>query len=564
MLSPLSEYIHARKYRDPGETFEQAMERLVRTLMEGEREGDKILARDMLMSQSFMPAGRIQAAVGSTKKVTPYNCFVSGAINDSFVHGSGSIMDRAKEAATTMRMGGGIGYDFSTLRPRGAPVRGLSSQSSGPISFMDIFNAVCLCTASTDQRRGAQMGVMRVDHPDILEFVRAKQNSDRLTGFNTSVAVTDAFMNAVEQDHLFPLVFGGVVHSSISARYVWDEIMRSTYDWAEPGVLFIDRINQMNNLRSVEEIAATNPCGEQPLPPFGACLLGSFNLPKYVRHDGLGYNLRYSKLALDVSIAVRMMDRVVDVANYPLPEQEDEAKAKRRMGLGVTGLANAVEALGHPYGSPGFVRETRKILNMIARAAYLESAELAKERGAFPLFEEVRDDFLTSPFVQRLGIDVVNEIGRKGIRNSHLTSIAPTGTISLCADNVSSGIEPVFGYQVAREVRTALGVETLRLGDYGFVQFGVRGKLQKDVTVEEHVAVLEAAQAWVDSSVSKTVNVPGEMDFDAFKDVYRLAWSAGAKGCTTYRVGGKRAGILTAEEGASCKIDAETGRRECS
>lgn len=281
--TPFAEEIHKSKYRGEGESFREAMNRVASALSDDDRHYQAF--RDILLHQRFMPAGRIQTSMGSSKGTTPYNCYVSGTIEDSFVSGDGCIMDRAKEAAATMRMGGGIGYDFSSLRPRGDFIRKLQSKSSGPVSFMDIFDSVCRCVASSGHRRGAQMGVLRVDHPDIEEFVHAKQNSDRLTGFNVSVAVTDKFMEAVENDRMFPLQWAGKVYKEIRARDLWETIMRSTWDWAEPGVLFIDRINEMNNLYYCETIAATNPCGEQPLPPYGACLLGSFNLVKYLHQD---------------------------------------------------------------------------------------------------------------------------------------------------------------------------------------------------------------------------------------------------------------------------------------
>ncbi|WP_174834279.1 adenosylcobalamin-dependent ribonucleoside-diphosphate reductase, partial [Staphylococcus aureus] len=430
--------------------------------------------RDALLGMRFLPAGRIQSAMGSTRQVTPYNCYVSGTINDSFVDGEGSIMVRAAEAAATMRMGGGIGYDFSTLRPRGDLIRKLQSHSSGPISFMHIFDAICKCVASSGHRRGAQMGVMRVDHPDIEEFIHAKQPGKdvqplwdlvaelpegaqkqqlimslqqtlKLTGFNVSVAITDKFMECVASGEPFPLTFEGRTYREVDARALWDAIMRGTWDWAEPGVLFIDAINRMNNLWYCETIAATNPCGEQPLPPYGACLLGSFNLVKYIYKDGAGrFSFDWDQYREDIPQVVRAMDNVVDRAIYPLPQQKQEAKDKRRMGLGITGLANAAEALGHEYGSPAFLAFEAEVLDTLRDESYLASAHIAKVKGSFPKFD--KDKYLQGQFIKTLREDVRDAIAKYGIRNSHLTSIAPTGTISLCADNVSSGIEPVFAY----------------------------------------------------------------------------------------------------------------------
>ena len=601
---PYSQELHSQKYRGSGESFREAMNRIAAAL----KDDDQHFAdfRDALLGMRFLPAGRIQSAMGSTRQVTPYNCYVSGTINDSFVDGEGSIMVRAAEAAATMRMGGGIGYDFSTLRPRGDLIRKLQSHSSGPISFMHIFDAICKCVASSGHRRGAQMGVMRVDHPDIEEFIHAKQPGKdvqplwdlvaelpegaqkqqlvmslqqtlKLTGFNVSVAITDKFMECVASGEPFPLTFEGRTYREVDARALRDAIMRGTWDWAEPGVLFIDAINRMNNLWYCETIAATNPCGEQPLPPYGACLLGSFNLVKYIFKDGAGrYAFDWDQYREDIPQVVRAMDNVVDRAIYPLPQQKQEAKDKRRMGLGITGLANAAEALGHEYGSPAFLAFEAEVLDTLRDESYLASAHIAKVKGSFPKFD--KDKYLQGQFIKTLREDVRDAIAQYGIRNSHLTSIAPTGTISLCADNVSSGIEPVFAYSFDRTVIEFSGPRVETVEDYGARVFGVRGKACSRVTVQEHVAALTVAAQRVDSAVSKTCNVPSDISWEDFKNVYVSAWEGGAKGCTTFRLGGKRSGILVAkddgnepeadapetEEPASqCRIDPATGRREC-
>lgn len=593
--TPFAEDIHRQKYRGEGESFREAMNRVASALRDDDDHYQAF--REILLNQRFLPAGRIQAAVGSTRGVTPYNCYVSGTIEDSFVDGEGSIMDRAKEAAATMRMGGGIGYDFSTLRPRGDYIRKLQSKSSGPVSFMDIFDAVCRCVASSGHRRGAQMGVLRVDHPDIEEFIHAKQNSDKLTGFNVSVAVTDEFMEAVEHDLDFNLRWGGRVYKTIKARDLWETIMRSTWDWAEPGVLFIDRINEMNNLYYCETIAATNPCGEQPLPPYGACLLGSFNLVKYVgwfheaeyhaveEGDSVRMKVRqfdFDQLSEDILHVVRAMDNVVDRAVYPLQAQKREALSKRRMGLGVTGLANAAEALGLTYGSPEFLAFEAEVLEHLTVQAYMTSAILAKEKGPFPLYDEAL--YMAGKFVRQLPDEVKELIRAYGIRNSHLTSIAPTGTISLTADNVSSGIEPVFSYQMERTVIEFDGPVVQVIEDYGVREFGVRGRKTSEVTIGEHLAVLETAAKYIDSAISKTCNVPSTTPWDEFKEVYMHAWRAGCKGITTYQTGGKRGAVLVEKEedaldgeallsdqnsdaseepASTCYIDPVTGRHEC-
>lgn len=548
--------VHCFKHRMPGESFRDVCNRVAQALADN---GDHYhLFRSILLSQSFMPGGRIPTGIGTSKQVTPYNCFVSGTINDSFTSGEGSIMQRAHQAAATMRMGGGIGYDFSRLRPRGELIAALQSQASGPVSFMRIYNEVGLVTASSGHRRGAQMGILRVDHPDIEEFILAKHNQDQLTGFNLSIAVTDEFMEAVADDRPFDLRWGGKVYRTIDARHLWELIMRSTWDWAEPGVIFIDRINAENNLAYCETIEATNPCGEQPLPPFGACLLGSFNLTKYLRlREGVRladslYWFDYQQLIADIPNVVRAMDNVVDRAIYPLEEQAQEARSKRRIGLGVTGLANAGEALGHPYGTDEFLKFTDKVLYTIKRYAYAASADLAAEKGPFPKFQ--RDEYCDSPFIRRLSVEVQAAIQEKGIRNSHLISIAPTGTISFCADNVSNGIEPVFSHYTNRPVYMPDGQLHVfeDVPDYAVGQLGIYGRTAMEIGAEEHIAVLTTAQRHVDSSISKTCNVDADMPWENFKSLYFKAWRGGAKSCSTFNTGGKRAGHLEASSSGEC------------
>jgi ribonucleoside-diphosphate reductase alpha chain len=574
----ISEEIHKMKYRSVGETYKEAMTRVSDALKDGEEHFEAF--RGILYNMRFLPAGRVQSAMGAPRRVTPYNCFVSMTIEDS-MHG---IMEAAANAAKTMQLGGGIGYDFSTLRPHGSLIRSLDSKSSGPMSFMGIFDAVCKTIASAGHRRGAQMAVLRVDHPDIETFIRAKNNSTELTQFNMSVGVTDEFMQAVKDDTDFDLVFEGQVYRTVSATALWDDILRSTWDWAEPGILFIDRINKKNNLHYCETIAATNPCGEQPLPPNGACLLGSFNLVKYVKHNGIQSGDKatfdYEKLKADIPHVVRAMDNVVDRAVYPLPAQEKEAKDKRRMGLGVTGVANAIEALGFPYGSPDFMDTMEEIMRTIRDGCYRASIDLAKEKGPFPLYSH---KFLDSGFAQTLPGDIRNDIGEYGIRNSHLLSVAPTGTISLSADNVSSGIEPVFSHYYDRTIQTFDGPRVERVEDYGVREFGVKGMAADALSVFDHVRVLNLASKYVDSACSKTCNVGDDVTWEQFKDVYMQAYDGGSSGCTTFRASGKRFGILNAstsedaaietvievdafvdeKEGGACYHDPATGLRTC-
>lgn len=550
--------LHADKYRLPRETFEESAVRNAAAMQDSD-EHRKAL-KDIFLHQRFMPAGRVQNAMGSPRRVTAYNCFVSGVIEDSLE----SIMDRAKEAAKTMQLGGGIGYDFSNIRPYGDRIVSTDSAASGPVSFANIYDSVCGTIVSAGARRGAQMLVLRVDHPDIERFIRAKRNDDALLNFNISVAVTDEFMRCVRDDKPFDLTFNGRSYKTINARLLWDEIMRSTWDWAEPGVLFIDRINNDNPLQYVETISATNPCGEQPLPPYGACLLGSFNLVSYVE-DG---KLNLDQLVSDVPHVVRAMDNVIDRTKYPLPEQEAEAKSKRRMGLGITGLANALTLCGHRYGSDTAVRFTRKIMRTITYELYRASIELAKEKGPFKLFEA--DKYIESGFISRLPDDIRAAIREHGIRNSHLTSIAPTGTISFTADNISSGIEPVYLHEVNRTVRTEFGETVVRLKDYVYNYHSLKGETAEELTVDEHLNMQIAVQPYVDSAVSKTINIGDNVTFDEFKDVYMKAWKGKLKGVTTFRISGKRFGILNKveddqpmKEGAACYIDSETGSKTC-
>ena len=567
---PLSIEIDEMKYRQQGETFDGKVKRLARALCDDDVH--RLDLEEIFGEQRFLAAGRVQSSMGSTRITTAYNCFVSGNIDDSM----GSIMERATDAAETMRRGGGIGYDFSSIRPRGDLIKSLDSKSSGPISFMGIFDAVCKTIASSGHRRGAQMGVLRVDHPDVGEFIRAKRDSSSLTGFNVSVGVTDKFMEALSaEDDSFDLVFEGKVYDTISAKELWDEIMSSTWDWAEPGVLFIDRINEQNNLWYCETIAATNPCGEQPLPPFGACLLGSFNLTKYVDNE----TFNFKQFKTDIPHVVRAMDNVVDRTIYPLKAQEDEAKNKRRMGLGVTGLANAGEMLGFTYGSPEFLMWAEKVFACLRDNTYRASARLAEEKGAFPLY---REEYLKSNFIRTLPQSVQKEIRKYGIRNSHLTSHAPTGTISLVADNVSSGIEPVFSHFYDRTIQTFDGPRVDRVEDYAYSR-GTKGRTANELTVNEHLSVLSLAQHYVDSACSKTINVGDDVSYDEFKAIYTDAWKEGCKGATTFRLSGKRYGILqtveeeteaeseiesstteSGEEATACFFDATTGQRECS
>jgi ribonucleoside-diphosphate reductase alpha chain len=500
----------------------------------------------------FLPAGRVTAGAGTGRSVTLFNCFVMGTVPDNM----GGIFENLKEAALTMQQGGGIGYDFSTIRPKGAVVKGVAADASGPLSFMDVWDSMCRTIMSAGSRRGAMMATLRCDHPDIEAFIDAKKDANRLRMFNLSVLVTDDFMAAVKDNGPWELRFGGQVYRTLAARDLWNKIMRSTYEVAEPGVIFIDRINRMNNLHYAETIAATNPCGEQPLPPYGACLLGSINLARLVIYP-FGPKAALDRQALDdlTRTAVRMMDNVVDASRFPLPQQEAEAKAKRRIGLGVTGLADALLMTGLRYGSDEAAKQTEDWLHAIARSAYLASVDLAREKGAFPLFEA--EPFLASGNMAGMDADVRDAIRQHGIRNALLTSIAPTGTISLYAGNVSSGIEPVFAYAYTRKVLQKDGSRTEEevvdyavqmwrdlKGDAPLPDYFVNAQTLPPL---DHVKMQAAAQKWVDSSISKTINCPEDISFDDFKDVYMAAWDMGCKGCTTYRPNAVTGSVLSVE-----------------
>lgn len=804
---PISKWVYDTKYLK-NESFKDGMVRVANALKEDDEHF--LSFREVLYDQRFLPGGRVMSAMGASETLTPYNCYVMDTIPDSWK----GIHRVLGEAGETMRMGGGVGYDFSTLRPRGANIASLGSESSGPVSFMDIFSSMCACISSAGHRRGAQMGVLRVDHPDIEEFINAKTNEHRLKQFNISVAVTDEFMEAVKNDAQFDLRFEGRVYRTVSATALWDKIMRSTWDWAEPGVLFIDRINRKNNLHYCETIAATNPClhpdsmvettegrvrikdmnrpmrvycmdhdgnlttsmaspswlsksntetvkikvdsgkelictpdhliyvidkgyvkaqdlkkgervghlcrtkkseyysrvklnvspdepyvsehrfvasseysltpdfdvhhidgdtfnnsihnlevlthedhsvvtntgadkssmvrdeegrfvrvpklkekqskdmptelrsnlvnqfsgkvvsvefegysdvydlhveeyhnfianfmvvhncGEQPLPPYGACLLGSFNLTKYLTEDNGIKGFNPFKMIQDIKVVYPAMDNIIDRATYPLDRQREEAHNKRRMGLGITGLANTAEILGMPYGSSQMKEFTANVMTLLRNTLYKCSIERAIEKGPFPLYNE---KLLDSEFAKTLPKEIRDGIQKYGIRNSHLLSIAPTGTISIAANNVSSGIEPVFALEYTRKVQEFDGMREEKVQDYAYREFGVEGRTSDKVSAKDHVGILTLVSGFVDSACSKTCNVGSDVTWEDFKEIYMQAYDGGASGCTTYRSAGNRGGILTTEEhkpnkeeqmelefeGGACEVDPVTGVRSC-
>jgi ribonucleoside-diphosphate reductase alpha chain len=575
--APISEQIWNEKYRHVSHdgtahdaTVQGTWRRIARELASVEKDPAKWEEAfySALEGFKFLPAGRITAGAGTGRNVTLINCFVNGTIPDSM----SGIFDMLKEAALTMQAGGGIGYDFSTLRPKGAWVKGVDADASGPLSFMAVWDAMCRTVMSAGSRRGAMMA-MRCDHPDIEAFIAAKQDGKTLRMFNLSVLVTDAFMQAVKDGASWELVFGDNVYRTISARDLWQKIMRATYDYAEPGVIFIDRINDRNPLKYCETISCSNPCGEQPLPSYGSCLLGSINLARLTQSHGINW----AEMSRVVRLAIRMMDNVVDVSRYPLDKQREQALQKRRLGLGVTGFADALAIMGLTYGSDEAVEITDKIMKEIALVSYQTSIDLAREKGSFPAFDPDQYYADTVP-------ELAEDIKRYGLRNSHLTSVAPTGTISLYAGNISSGIEPIFAHAYDRKVLEKDGSHRVEeVVDYAVAQYRLQSNSNalpshfvtaQNLTPADHVRMQAAAQKWVDSAISKTVNVPVDISFDDLSDVYMQAWDMGCKGCTTYRPNAVTGSVLTvsddatgaddASEGGACAYNAETGEKSCA
>ncbi|MBK8163056.1 MAG: adenosylcobalamin-dependent ribonucleoside-diphosphate reductase [Gammaproteobacteria bacterium] len=542
---------------------------------------------DILQGFRFLPGGRILAGAGTGHRVTLFNCFVMGTVADSM----DGIFDGLKEGAITLQQGGGVGYDFSTLRPAGTPARSVGSVASGPVSFMRIWDSMCATLLSTGARRGAMMATLRCDHPDIEAFIDAKRDAHALRHFNLSVLVSDAFMEALKQDAEWALVFpdrdfadstGATVTRvwsgdtrpvrcrvirTVRARELWDRIMRATYDYAEPGVLFIDRINELNNLHYREHISATNPCGEIPLPPYGACDLGSINLTRFVKNP-FAPDAAFDFDGVDqvARVAVRLLDNVIDASRFPLEAQAAQARGSRRVGLGVTGLADALIMLGIAYGGTAALAFAARVMRTVCHAAYRASVELAGEKGSFPFFQ--RDAFLRSPFVAALPEDVRAGIRDHGIRNSHLTAIAPTGTISLLANNVSSGIEPVFDFSYRRRVLELDGSYTeYSLRDYAHELWSglmPQAKAPPETFVDArqlppraHIDMQAAIQPYIDNAISKTVNIPQDYDFAAFSEIYQYAYDKGLKGCTTFRPNPVTGEILSAagegfDKGSHC------------
>ena len=595
VIQPISHDVLAEKYLKPGETgIEDLFARVARALASVEKEADRAKYEAIFLENLYagaIGAGRIMSAAGTNIQATLINCFVQpvgDCIQGVDADGYPGIYEALREAAETMRRGGGVGYDFSRIRPRGAAVKGTASMASGPCSYINVFDQSCSTVESAGARRGAQMGVLRVDHPDVMEFITAKRTPGRWNNFNVSVGMTDTFMEALIADEPWELVHpaqpgstllekgafqradGKWVYQTLKARELWDTVMRSTYDFAEPGILFLDHINKDNNLRYCETIAATNPCGEQPLPSYGCCDLGPIILTRFVRHPfGFAGVPAFDFEAFEKSVAtqVRALDNVLDVTFWPLPQQRDESADKRRIGVGFTGMGNALAMLCLRYDKSEGREMATRIATSMRDAAYTASVALAQEKGAFPKFDV--DGYLEAgTFASRLPAALQQSIRKNGIRNSHLLSIAPTGTVSLAfADNASNGIEPPFSWMYKRKKREGdgsyteysvedhawrlyreLGGDVNQLPDY-FVS-------ALEMSATDHIAMMEAVQPFVDTAISKTVNVPADYPYDDFKNLYQQAWNARLKGLATYRPNAILGSVLhvTPTENASAPV----------
>ena len=589
---PISADVLREKYLKNGETtVEQLYDRVARALASIEKPELQVELEQKFrrnMDAGAIGAGRIMSAAGAGIQATLINCFVQpvgDCIQGVDDEGYPGIYEALREAAETMRRGGGVGYDFSRIRPKGARVKGTASTASGPCSYINVFDQSCATVESAGSRRGAQMGVLRIDHPDVLEFITAKRTPGRWNNFNVSVGVTDAFMEAVQQGADWQLVHpaqpvadqveqgaqqradGQWVYRTLPARELWDTIMKSAYDFAEPGILFLDRIRTDNNLRAVETISATNPCGEQPLPPYGCCDLGPIILTKFVRHafnHGGEAAFDFEAFAKSVALQVRALDNVLELTHWPLPQQEREAQAKRRIGVGFTGLGDTLVMLGLPYNTGAGREMARRIAECMRDAAYVSSVALAQEKGAFPLFDAATY-LAEGTFASRLPETIKAQIKKHGIRNSHLLSIAPTGTVSLAfADNASNGIEPAFSWTYTRKKREADGTRSeYEVQDHAYRLYkALGGDVNQlppafvnalEMSAQDHIGMMEAVQPYIDTSISKTVNVAEDYPYEDFKNLYLKAWSARLKGMATYRPNSILGAVLEVKPAESSK-----------
>lgn len=535
-------YVLDNKIRETSIT--ETWQRVARAIALGENSHERQMWEnkfyDLVTDFKFLPGGRILAGAGTQHNVTLFNCFVMQIAKDSL----SQIFSALKEGALTLQEGGGVGYDFSVLRPKGALAKRTGILASGPVSFMKIWNTTCGILLSTGARRGAMMGVLRCDHPDIVQFINAKKDAAELRHFNVSVLISDAFMKAVNNDEVWPLVFKKKIYQVIKAKDLWEQIIKSSYDYAEPGVLFEDTINRQNTLHYCEHISATNPCGEIPLPPYGACNLGSLNLTQFIHHPFEGSaTLDWHALENAAMIATRFLDNVIDVSRFPLVIQKKQANNTRRIGLGITGLGSALVMLGIKYGSEASYQFAQDVMCRIAEVTWDTSVELARERGSFVLF--AAKDYLRGEFLQNVSEAIKNKIAKYGMRNSHHNTIAPAGTISLLANNISSGIEPIFQDQYSRYVIDSSGERK----KYDVTEYCMRLWQQTkpntkyphawvhahDIAPQQHLKMQAALQPYIDNAISKTINIPTDFPFEQLRDIYARAYEMKLKGCTIFR-----------------------------
>ncbi|MCB0391689.1 MAG: adenosylcobalamin-dependent ribonucleoside-diphosphate reductase [Bdellovibrionales bacterium] len=554
--NPLSKKIWQQKYCCHEEVIcdqniEESWHRIAKAISQPEKDSTfwEKQFYSILEDFKFLPGGRIQAGAGLKKHITLMNCFVMNRIEDSIE----GIFQGLKEGAHTMQYGGGIGYDFSTLRPQGSVAEMAGTFASGPVSFMKIWDKMCEVMLSTSYRRGAMMANLRCDHPDVVKFIEAKHKSGELTNFNLSVLVTDKFLQAVKNNQTWQLVFDNKVFDELRARELWQKIITSSYEFSEPGVLFIDKINDDNNLNYCEKIYATNPCGEVPLPPFGACNLGSINLTQFIEapfSDQPKFN--FEKCFETLKVAQRFLDNVLDVTDFPLEQQKISALNSRRIGLGVTGLASSFAMLNIKYGTEESFRFVDQLMSNYCQVAYEASIEVGREKGVFPLFSK---QYGQKGFASHLPEALLDKIKKYGLRNSHLLSIAPTGTISVLANNVSSGIEPIFKYEYLRKVIFNDGQkEDYKVKDFAVNKFEMLkpGSVlsehfveSSDLTADQHLQMVAHFQKYVDQSISKTINLNENSQLEDVLQVYEKAYDLGLKGCTTYRPSLARGAVLS-------------------
>lgn len=584
-IEPLSDYIWNNKYRYQfaGKVIDATIEDTFQRVAKAVAKVEKPQLRKQWQQQflkiltdfKFLPGGRILAGAGTKHQVTLFNCFVMGQIEDDMK----SIFNHLKEGALTLQQGGGIGYDFSSLRPRGSLAKRTGAVASGPVSFMRIWDSMSATMQSTGARRGAMMATLRCDHPDIEEFIAAKADAAELRQFNVSVLVTDAFMDAVNNNESWPLVFPVLdgqendetiervwsgsdkavpckVYKRINARSLWESIIQAAYQYAEPGVIFIDTINNWNNLWYCETISATNPCGEIPLPWYGECNLGAINLTQFINHPFTETAaIDWHALEHTVQVATRFLDNIIDLSRYPLPAQKKRALANRRIGLGFTGLADALLMLNQVYGSEAAARTAAKLMQVISHTTWQTSCELAREKGAFPEFDA--EKYCAGQFVQALPDTLQTLIKQHGVRNSHHNTIAPTGTISLLANNISSGIEPIFANEYIRHIRSNHGeLETYQVKSYTFhlwQQLGNKESLPEawidaqNLTPEAHLRMQIAVQPFIDNAISKTIYIPEDCPFVKVQDIYTQAYQNQLKGCTIYRPNPTTGSVITTQ-----------------